>query len=199
MSVYILGKLFVRPTEMIDAKRRMSSLIEDVGVGISFDALDEDDQQAIDMLTGTGSGVAFSITSRPDGGDASGLWAEAQRLAISLISERRSTPLSVTPKSFETIQWPNDYDTRVRKCRLGRILYAIAQLPNYDKLCVALVESGIESVHDDRADRCIEAILRVVVLPWDCVPGLLYARPRPSGLGESEDAEKALGVLEALS
>jgi len=45
------------------------------------------------------------------------------------------------------------------------LVLALALLPDNEKMCVALVEGGIESVHEDRAERCIEAILRVVVLP----------------------------------
>jgi hypothetical protein len=185
MSVYLFGKVFVDPSRIADAQRRMSSLAEEVDAGISFDPLDEDDQQAIDDLVGTGPGFAFSISTRPGAGDASGLWAEAQRLALWLISEGRTAPLSVTPKSFETIPWPEDYDVRMRKGRLGQILHAIALLPDYEKTCVALVEGGLESVREDCAERCIGAILRVVVLPWDCTAGVLYAWAAKRG-GEKE-------------
>jgi hypothetical protein len=176
----------------------MSSLAEEVEAGISFNSLDEDDQLAIDELAGTGPGVAFSISTRPGGGDASGLWDEVQRLALALISEGRTAPMSVTPKSFETIRWPDDYNVRMRKCRLGQVLHSIALLPEYEKMCVTLVEGGIESVHEDPAERCIQAILRVVVLPWDCISGVLYTWPEPSGFVRNEVVQKAIRALQTL-
>lgn len=198
MSVYLFGKLFVSPAQIADTQRRLSSFAEEVGAGISFDSLDEDDELAINEFAGTGSGVAFSVSSRPGAGDASGLWAEAQRLAFALISEGRTAPLNVSPKSFEAIRWPDDYDARIKECRLGQILHVIALLPDYEKVCVTLVEAGIESVHEDHAERCIEAILRLVVLPWDCVSGVLYAWPKPSGFERSEMIHKAVRTLQTL-
>ncbi|MGO9471188.1 MAG: hypothetical protein ACLQIB_44070 [Isosphaeraceae bacterium] len=198
MSVYLFGKVFVDPAQIADIQRRMSSLAEEHEAGISFDSLDEDDQHTIGRLAGTGPGVAFSVTSRPGAGDASGLWEEAQRLALSLISEDRNGPLSVTPKSFDTIRWPEAYDGRMRKCRLGEVLDALARLPDYEKTCLTLVEGGIESLYEDRAERCIEAILRLVVLPWDCVSGVLYAWPNPSEFDRAKDVENAIGALQTL-
>jgi len=74
------------------------------------------------------------------------------------------------------------------------LVLALALLPDNEKMCVALVEGGIESVHEDRAERCIEAILRVVVLPWDCISGVLYAWPKPNGFDRSEVAQEAISV-----
>jgi hypothetical protein len=198
MSVYLFGKVLVDPAQVADTQRRMSSLAEEVEVGISFNSLDEHDQLAIDDLAGPGPGVAFSISTSPGAGDASGLWAEAQRLALSLISEGRDTPMTVTPKSFESIRWPEDYDIRMRKCRLGQVLHSIALLPDYEKMCVTLVEAGIESVHEDQAERCIETILRVVVLPWDCISGVLYAWAKPTGFDRDEVVQKAPRALQTL-
>lgn len=198
MSVYLFGKLFVNSAQIAYTQRRLTSFAEEVGAGISFDSLDEDDQLAINEFAGAESGVAFSVTSRPGAGDASGLWADAQRLAVALISEGRTAALAVSPKSFKTIRWPEDYDARMRECRLGQILQAIALLPDYEKACVTLVEAGIESVNEDQAEHCIEAILRIVVLPWDCVSGVLYAWPKPSAFERSEIVHKAVRTLQTL-
>jgi hypothetical protein len=198
MSVYLLGKLFVDPAQIAVTQRQMSSLAAEAEAGISFDSLDEDDQLAIDDLAGTRPGVAFSIATSPGGGDASGLWDEAQRLALSLISEGRTAPPNVTSKSFKTIRWPENYNVRMRRCRLGQVLHSIALLPDYEKVCVTLVEGGIESVHVDPAERSIEAILRVVVLPWDCISGVLYAWPRPSGFDRSDVVQEPIRSLQTL-
>jgi hypothetical protein len=186
MSVYLFGKVFTESSNSGDTNRRMSTCAQEVDVTISFDSLDEDDERAIDELIGPGPGVTFSVSTRADGsGGASGLWAEAQRLGLSLLSEGRATPLSVTPKSFDQIKWPEGYDLGMRKCRLQRVLCAIALTPEYERMCVALVEGGLESVHEDEASRCIGAIVRKVVLPWDCVSGVLYLWPMPRGIERS--------------
>jgi hypothetical protein len=198
MSVYLFGKLFVNPPQISDTRRRLSDVAEAVGAGISFDSLDEDDQLAIDELAGAGSGVVFSVSSRPGAGDASGLWAEAQLLAVALISEGRTAPLDVSPKSFETIRWPEDYVARMRQCRLGQILETIALLPDSEKTCVTLVEGGVETVLEDQAERCIEAILRVVVLPWDCVSGVLCAWTNPNGFNRDELVHESVRALQIL-
>jgi len=185
MSAYLFGKLFVDASQVMDLKRRLLSLAKQVDVGVSLDVLDEDDQQAIDSLIGAGQGVVFSVSTRAGGGDASGLWAEAQELAFSLLAGDRGIPPTVTPKSLETIKWPQDYTLRMSACRLHRILQGIALLPDYNKMSVAFTEGGIEAIHEDTAGRCIEAILRMIVLPWDCTPGTLYLWSIPVGVERS--------------
>ena len=196
MSAYLFGELFVNRSRAPEAKSRLVSVAEEVRAGVSLDGLDEGDQRSIEELAGPRRGVAFSFTTRPGSGDASGLWAEAQELAFRLLSRSGVMPSRITPWSFESIRWPPDYFERMSPCRLHRVLHSIALLPAYDRLCVTFTEGGIESVHRATAADCVQAILRMVVLPWDCTPGILHIWPGPAG-SERDRLQEAMQEVRA--
>jgi hypothetical protein len=174
-----MGKLFVEPHRLIDSTIRLVELASQCDVAIVLNSLDPEDEQAIDSLIGVGEGTTFSISDHPGTGGATGLWNEAHDLAYSVLTRDWGHRPFVTPEAFGSITWPSRYTLEMKDCRLYKLLHGLALLPDYVRIGIEFLEAGPESVLQDNAESCIEAILRTVVLHWDCAPGTLYSWPRP--------------------
>lgn len=174
MSLIILGKISSEEQYQQMLRLQMQEKASDADVYLVLDHLDAEDIAVLEELNPTAVKFYFTVNSSPEENEGSTLWNEANLLAQNILRESMGARFKYSANAIDDAEWPDDYATRMKACRLGRFLHACAEMQNYESIGIALIDGGIETEFRGSAEECIEQILRMVLLPWDCGPNTFY-------------------------
>ena len=144
--------------------------------GLTFDSLDENDSEAIDVALKGFSPVDFyySIYSPGDESDATELWNEARALGMEVLKQQHIDPFISNFSALNQIQFPTRYFIEIANSRLGSFINRLKPISTDAIVAITLVDGAIERTKTGSPRECISEILRSLVLPWDCSPNTLY-------------------------
>jgi hypothetical protein len=153
MSIYIFGKVVG-----VDESRSSLGTLRSIAnkSGLALLTVDPGDKATLDDVVKE-PGTSFAVGSSSADSDATALWLEATRAAITVGPGVAAAALAAASSS-----------------RLGRFCATLLMEPTFTCGGVALVDGGIEGVSVGTASECLAAITRNLLLPWDRSPNILY-------------------------
>ncbi len=174
MSLIMLGKVSAEAKSHFSIRHAMKRVASTSDVTIIFDALCKDDQMELEESQPSEEKIYFLVNSSMYEPEATTLWIDALDHARNVLRRTVGDSFVYSAATIGSLPWPEDYIAKMRGTRLAQFLYGIAAMDYYQDISIALIDGGIETEFRGTADECIEEILRMVVLPWDCGPNGLY-------------------------
>ena len=176
MSLHILCRIHCLPSETQTFSEAISVAMADLGIGIQFGAF-EDDEKAMLLAEGYSwpSGIEFQLTDSHDRSDATHLWNESMEECRKEVMNTLGLDLSTMAASdAESLVLPETYYVSAAQTRLGRAFKFIVNQQNRMGGILSCVDIGFEEVEFCKTDHCLENSLKLLLLPWDCLPNTAY-------------------------
>lgn len=118
------------------------------------------------------AGIAFSYADGEDEFSATGLWLAASEIANQFPEVERS--------SYDV-----DYSDAIKATTLGSFVWSLLNCPKIKYGALALVDGGVDTIHQVSAGECWNHFLKIIPGSWDCHdnPLFIWQNESPSGTG----------------
>lgn len=179
MSLYILGKVSSESAQQDALRRQMQSIAATIDIDVMLDQLDSSEVEALDDMYPAPHNLYFNVNSSREEDEGSSLWNEANQLAQEVLRASMGERFVYSANAIPNAEWPNDYVEQMKNCRLGRFLFALVAMSGYQGIGIGLFDNEIDSTFRGTAKECLEEILKMVLLPWDCGPNVFYIWDHP--------------------
>jgi hypothetical protein len=106
---------------------------------------------------------------------------------------QKCDPSNFTFDIVASMSLPEEYFASAFHTRLGRAIILIVNELGTDGGMIALVEGGVEKIEFCQAEQCLASVVRMFLLPWDCLSNTAYvwAASQKTALFNEQDAVTA--------
>lgn len=174
MSIFIFGRLVLDGGQR-EFIKRVADYRLDVRKHIVPKLLDPEDGETLAGYMSTKQqGADFTICDGSGDLDATHLWIDAMKTARKAALDYVPDPTLVRYEKLCDISFPSSYFDATRRTMLWETIEAVYGMATARGCAVALVDGAIDEVKTDTREQVSEAIMKTMLLNWDCLPNCLY-------------------------